>query len=61
MRRSAEGSTFAEILIVVAIMGIITSVALKNLGKTDDRVKYESSLAELQALKIAIIGDENAR
>ena len=61
MRRSAEGFTFAEILIVVAIMGIITSVALKNLGKTDDRVKYESSLTELQALKIAIIGDENAR
>ena len=60
MRRSSDGFTFAEILIVVAIMGIIASVALKNLGKTDDRVKYESSLAELEALKLAIIGDENA-
>jgi len=61
MRRSTEGFTFAEILIVVAIMGIITSVAIKNLGKTDDRVNYETTLAELQALKIAIVGDENAR
>ena len=60
MRLSSKGFTFAEILIVVAIMGIIASVALKNLGKTDDRVNYESSLAGLQALKFAIIGDENA-
>ena len=60
MDLSSKGFSFAEILVVVAIMGIITSVALKNLGKTDDRVNFESSLAELQALKIAIVGDENA-
>ena len=58
---SSNGFTFAEILIVVAIMGIVTSIALKNLGSTDDRANYEVTLAELQKLKRAIIGDENAR
>ena len=61
MRKSSKGFTFAEILIVVAIMGIVTSIALKNLGKTDDRANYEETLADLQKLKRAIIGDENAR
>ena len=61
MRISSKGFTFAEILIVVAIMGIVTSIALKNLGSTDDRANYEVTLADLQKLKRAIIGDENAR
>jgi len=61
MHLSSKGFTFSEILIVVAIMGIVTSVALKNMGKSDDRASYEESLAELQQLKVAIIGDENAR
>ena len=61
MRWSSNGFTFAEILIVVAIMGIVTSIALKNLGSTDDRANYEVTLADLQKLKRAIIGDENAR
>ena len=61
MRWSSNGFTFAEILIVVAIMGIVTSIALKNLGTTDDRANYEVTLADLQKLKRAIIGDENAR
>jgi len=42
-------------------MGIVTSVALKNMGKSDDRANYEESLAELQELSRAIVGDENAR
>jgi len=58
---SSKGFTFAEILIVVAIMGIVTSIALKNLGSTDNRANYEETLADLQKLKRAIIGDENAR
>jgi len=61
MYRSSKGFTFSEILIVVAIMGIVTSVALKNMGKSDDRANYEESLAELQELSKAIVGDENAR
>ena len=61
MQLSSKGFTFAEILIVVAIMGIVTSVALKNMGKSDDRASYEESLSELQELSKAIIGDENAR
>ena len=60
MYRSSEGFTFSEILIVVAIMGIVTSVALKNMGKTEDRSHYEESLGEIQKLKRAIIGNENA-
>jgi len=61
MQLSSKGFTFSEILIVVAIMGIVTSVALKNMGKSDDRANYEESLAELQELSKAIVGDENAR
>ena len=61
MRSSSKGFTFSEIIIVVAIMGIVTSVALKNMGKTDDRANYEESLTELQELLKAIVGDENAR
>ena len=61
MQLSSKGFTFSEILIVVAIMGIVTSVALKNMGKSDDRANYEESLTELQELSRAIVGDENAR
>lgn len=61
MQLSSKGFTFSEILIVVAIMGIVTSVALKNMGKSDDRANYEESLTELQELSKAIVGDENAR
>ena len=61
MQLSSKGFTFAEILIVVAIMGIVTSVAIKNMGKSDDRANYEESLSELQELSKAIIGDANAR
>ena len=61
MQLSSKGFTFAEILIVVAIMGIVTSVALKNMGKSDDRANYEESFSELQELSKAITGDENAR
>ena len=61
MQLSSKGFTFSEILVVVAIMGIVTSVALKNMGKSDDRANYEESLTELKELSKAIVGDENAR
>ena len=61
MYHTSKGFSFAEILIVVAIMGIVTSIALKNMGKSDDRANYEESLTELQELLKAIVGDENAR
>lgn len=61
MNSSSKGFSFAEILIVVAIMGIIASVALKNLTGANDKTKYEESILELQKLKEAIIGEENAR
>jgi len=61
MHLSSKGFTFSEILVVVAIMGIVTSVAIKNMGKSDDRANYEESLTELQELSKAIVGDENAR
>ena len=61
MHSSSKGFSFAEIVIVIAIMGIITSIAVKNMGATDNRANFEASLTKLQKLRIALVGDVNAR
>lgn len=54
MRRPTAGFTLAELLIVVAIIGIITAIAIPNLSQAVDRAKQRRTMSDMRAIAIAV-------
>ncbi len=52
--RKQAGFTLVELLIVVAIIGIIAAIAVPNLIKAVDRAKQKSTMADIRALANAV-------
>jgi prepilin-type N-terminal cleavage/methylation domain-containing protein len=54
MRRKATGFTLIELLVVVAIIGIITAIAIPNLLNAIDRGKQKRSMVDLRSIGTAV-------
>ena len=53
-RKHAEGFTLIELLVVVAVIGIITAIAIPNLISAIDRGKQKRTMADLRSLSTAL-------
>ena len=51
------GFTLIELIIVIIIVGIMTTVAVRKLSTSLDTAKYEHTKKELDALAAAMVGD----
>jgi type II secretion system protein G len=54
MRRASAGFTLAELLIVVAIIGIISAIAVPALMQAIDRAKQRRSMADMRSVAVAV-------
>jgi type II secretion system protein G len=54
MKRSNAGFTLVELLIVVAIIGILASIAIPNLLNAVQRGKQKRTMADMKALAVAL-------
>jgi type II secretion system protein G len=53
-RRESKGFTLIELLIVVAIIGIISAIAIPNLLNAIDRGKQKRSMADMRSIGTAV-------
>lgn len=54
LNRSAKGFTLMELLVVLAILGLLAAVLVPNMGKFIGRGTAEASSTEIQAIQTAI-------
>ena len=59
LRKSHCGFTLIELIIVIIIVGIMTTVAVRKLSTSLETAKYEHTKKELDALDAAMVGDPN--
>ncbi|HEX2898014.1 MAG TPA: carboxypeptidase-like regulatory domain-containing protein [candidate division Zixibacteria bacterium] len=57
--KGENGFTLIELVMVIVIVGIITSVAVINMTKSIDTTKAEATKAELDELGFAIVGNSS--
>ncbi len=55
-----SGFTMMEMIIVLSIIGILASLGLKAFDNVILNVKFESTIHEMEELKMAIVGDPQA-
>jgi len=53
-----NGFTLIEMILVIVIMGIISTIAMKSLQSSTEQRRFETTTAEMDALARAIVGDE---
>ncbi len=54
MRHRTEGFTLVELLVVVAIIGIIASIAIPSLRQAIDRAKQRRTMADIRTVALAV-------
>lgn len=53
-----QGFTLIEMVMVVVIMGVMASIAMKSLKVSMDNSRFDATVAEMDKLSRAIVGDE---
>ncbi len=56
--RPTKGFTLIELVLVVVIMGILATVALKSLSTSVEQARLDATCEEMESLARAIVGDE---
>lgn len=59
--RYIAGFTLIEVVIVILVIGVLASVAIRQIGTTIDTAKYEQTKKELDLLAFAIVGNPEIR
>lgn len=54
-KRNNNGFTLVELVVVIAIMGILTTIAIPKLGKSRDMAKIAAHNANVRVLKSAAV------
>ncbi len=57
MRRNHSGFTLIELVIVIVIMGIIATVAVRQMGDSIDDARYQATMDEMDQLAFAVAGN----
>ncbi|MFC1730223.1 type II secretion system protein [candidate division KSB1 bacterium] len=57
VRSDQRGFSLLEIVVVIIIIGVLSAIAVQNFSAQTDKRRDASTLAELQDLKRAIVGD----
>ena len=53
-----DGYTLIEMVLVIVIIGILASVAVQSLNKTENNRRLDETMAEMEEIARAIAGDE---
>lgn len=53
-----NGYTLVEMILVVVIIGILASVAIQSLNKTESNRRLDKTMTEMEEIARAIVGDE---
>ena len=53
-----KGFTLVELLIVVAIIGIVASIAIPNLANALDKAKQKRTMSDLRSVALAVKNEE---
>jgi len=59
INRRANGFTLIELIIIILVIGIISSIALKNFGSSMESSREAATLKEMRILTEAITGDKD--
>lgn len=56
-KKSERGYTLVEMIVVLVVLSILATVAMRNLGQLDDIVKTEETKLEMDKLAFALVGN----
>ena len=56
-RQSLQGLTLVELLVVLSILAVLSTVAIRSVSDQAIETRYDANLDQLEAIKEAIIGD----
>jgi general secretion pathway protein G len=56
--RNSHGFTLIEMVMVIVIIGVIASIAMESLQASVDQGRFDTTVAEMDKLSRAIVGDE---
>lgn len=59
MKRRQRGFTLIELVLIIIIIGIMASVAVRSLQPAMESARQEATLVEMDQLAVAIMGDKN--
>ncbi|HRQ88332.1 MAG TPA: prepilin-type N-terminal cleavage/methylation domain-containing protein, partial [Bacteroidia bacterium] len=59
VRRSQGGLTLVELLVVLSLVAVLSTVALRSVSDTVVEKRYDANLQQLEEIKLAVLGDKD--
>lgn len=54
-----KGFSLIELIVVIVILGILSLVAIRNISTTTENAKFQATIAEMEQIEHAMIGNES--